>query len=175
VLFVGQWLRDFETLHGAYQNLRKMIPRISMDCVIPKTALSDQYLSAMVHDESVRWHCDLSDRQLRTLYREATVLFLPLCDAVANNALLEALATGLPIVTTDVGDVSFYLRGAGARLCQPRNTHEHATMVQMLCHGRTTDSESVVFARSPDVQHLEWNSIAQNTLDILGSLRRSVS
>lgn len=169
LLFVGQWMRDFQTLHETYQILRNVVPRISIDCVVPRTALSDQHLSAMVHDGSVRWHYDLSDRQLRSLYREATVLFLPLSDAVANNALLEALATGLPIVTTDVGDVSFYLRDSGAHLCQSRNPHDHASAVKTLCHDRTADAGAVVLNPTPDLQHLEWNGIAKNVFSILGS------
>ena len=62
----------------------------------------------------VRLCTGLDDEALRELNRSAAVLFLPLREAAAN-ALLEAMSSGLPVVTTDrpatresAGDCSVY-------------------------------------------------------------------
>ena len=51
---------------------------------------------------NVRVLSGLSDLALAETFRQADVLFLPLQDATANNARLEGLASGLPVVTTDL-------------------------------------------------------------------------
>jgi glycosyltransferase involved in cell wall biosynthesis len=167
LLFVGQWLRDFKTLWRAYQILKTTVPGISMDCVIPHDHSSDPSLRSLAGDRSVRWHCRLSDRKLRSLYRDATGLFLPLLDAVANNALLEALATTLPIVASNVGDVSFYLQGSSANLCRPGCAESHASMLSNLCQDRVDYSKATDQDRAYALQCLGWNRIATETLEIL--------
>jgi glycosyltransferase involved in cell wall biosynthesis len=51
---------------------------------------------------------------LADLYRTADVLLLPLIDSTANNALLEGIASGLPVVATDLPAVRTYLPKGGA-------------------------------------------------------------
>jgi glycosyltransferase involved in cell wall biosynthesis len=48
----------------------------------------------------------LSDEKLLREYATADALLLPLSDATANNAILEAMACGLPVFSVDVGGVS---------------------------------------------------------------------
>jgi glycosyltransferase involved in cell wall biosynthesis len=61
----------------------------------------------------------ISDAALRNIYQRAWVHVLPLTDAVANNALLEGMACGLPTVTTAVGDVLDYTTDTGAICVAP--------------------------------------------------------
>jgi glycosyltransferase involved in cell wall biosynthesis len=51
----------------------------------------------------------VGDEELRELYQTSTALLMPLLDATANNALLEAMACGLPVVTTDLAGTRDYL------------------------------------------------------------------
>jgi glycosyltransferase involved in cell wall biosynthesis len=53
----------------------------------------------------------IEDAALAGLYRAADVLFLPLIESTANNALLEGIASGLPAVVTDLAAVRAYLPG----------------------------------------------------------------
>ena len=62
---------------------------------------------------NVRMHVRIDDAKLAELYRSADILFLPLSDSTANNALLEAMASGLPVVVSDIEAVRTYLGGGG--------------------------------------------------------------
>jgi glycosyltransferase involved in cell wall biosynthesis len=51
----------------------------------------------------------VDDVALAELYRGADILFLPLEQTTANNALLEGIASGLPVVATDLESLRAYL------------------------------------------------------------------
>jgi glycosyltransferase involved in cell wall biosynthesis len=50
----------------------------------------------------------ISDPELRELYNRSKALFLPLLDAVANNALLEGLSMEKQILVSDLPAVRYY-------------------------------------------------------------------
>ena len=51
----------------------------------------------------------LDDAGLLDEYRRADILFMPLLDCTANNALLEAMACGTPVLVSRVGGVPEYV------------------------------------------------------------------
>ena len=55
------------------------------------------------------------------LYRGADILFLPLLQSTANNALLEGLASGLAVVATDLEAVRAYVPNGEALLSENRS------------------------------------------------------
>ena len=76
-------------------------------------------------------HRRITDEALRSHYQSADLLVLPLQDATANNALLEALACGLPVVASDLPAVSEYAPREAAVLV-PHETEAFVVAIQQL-------------------------------------------
>jgi len=156
LLFVGQWLRDFETLTSAMAHVWNRQADVQLDCVVPRFARKSEALRRLAMDQRVTWHAELSDENLRGLYQTADLLFLPLLDAVANNAVLEALACGLPIVSTHVGGMAEYLpRGAG-QLCKPSDALSHAEAVCSWLDDLDRREYAGAIARNFALDNFDW-------------------
>jgi glycosyltransferase involved in cell wall biosynthesis len=167
VLFVGQWLRDFEMLADAMSLVWSRRPDVLLDCVVPRFARDSDGVRRLAADQRVKWHADLPDEGLRDLYQLAALLFLPVRDAVANNAVLEALASGLPVVSTDVGGMAEYVpRGAG-QLCRPGDAAAHAAAVADWLENAARRAEAGLLARRSATGNFDWNKIGRHLVQFL--------
>ncbi|MBZ0271948.1 glycosyltransferase [bacterium] len=108
VVFVGQWLRDFEATRAIIARLRREGLRVSI--VLPP------WRRAPVADTGAAIVSGVSETYLYYLLKSATCAVFPLLHATANAAILEAAVAGTPIVATDVGGVREYLNDDTARL-----------------------------------------------------------
>ena len=106
---VGHWLRDWKT----FVDVAREMPEVQFDVVSSRDCGAEGLAN-------VRIHRGLDDDALAALYREADILFLPLLDSTANNALLEGLASGLAIVATDLSATRAYAPNGAAILLENR-------------------------------------------------------
>ncbi|MEU8263084.1 glycosyltransferase [Micromonospora sp. NPDC048999] len=121
VLTVGWWLRDWKVLDAVHERLnRRHGAGIDLTVVTRQAHRHPWHPAARVLQ-------GISEPALTTLYRQAAVLLLPLKDATANNALLEALACGTPVVATDVGGIRHYAGNTLAALLTPPGEPPAAT------------------------------------------------
>jgi glycosyltransferase involved in cell wall biosynthesis len=169
-LFSGTWLRDLKTLANIVQLTIEQNPSIQYDLLIPENKREQPDLETLRAFEQVHWHSGLTDEQLLTLYQQATMLILPLMDCTANNALLEAMACGLPILTNKVGGTTDYTNASFAELFPVgevdgfvRNIIELANNPHH-CHKRGEQ------ARKFAEQNFNWDVIRDKTIDLYTEL-----
>lgn len=105
LLTVGAWLRDFQVL---LDTARGLVGHKDLVFVVVSKGLK---LDAGDAPNVLVCNKGVGNARLHKLYRRATLLFLPLKDGAANNAILEAMAHGLPIVTTDLPSAHYYTDG----------------------------------------------------------------
>ena len=102
ILVLGSWRRDFET----YEQIFRAIPtqEVEFRCRMEKPWMT-------------RWQCfpnftplpALSDEELLREYQASDCFLFAAEDSTANNALIEAMACGLPVVASKVGGIPEYL------------------------------------------------------------------
>jgi glycosyltransferase involved in cell wall biosynthesis len=108
LLYVGVHLRNPAMLARIISRLSRERDDLEFDLLVPLHRRSDPDLAKLAEHPRVHWHGNVNDEQLLELYRAAHLLLLPMNNSGANTAVVEALACGLPVLTTDVGGIRDY-------------------------------------------------------------------
>jgi glycosyltransferase involved in cell wall biosynthesis len=101
---VGHHMRDWKALDEIIGQCHDRKMAVQFDIVG-----SEHGLSGSASLPNVRFNRQIPEEQLIQLYREADALLLPMHEATANNAALEALACGTPVISTKVGGIPDYV------------------------------------------------------------------
>lgn len=165
-IFCGVWLRDIPTLARTIDLVLDRNPSIGFDLVVPEQARNNDLFYRIARHPQVSWHGNLSDEQLRSLYRQASLLFLPLTDSTANNALLEAISTGLPIVSNAVGGLHDYTQDSFAELLPVGDVEGLSEAILRLADDPQERVKRGMAARGFAEENLDWSAIAARTMEV---------
>ena len=124
---VGSHLRDFATLKEAMQLVWQVNPRVRFTAV--GTRSDEKSMFPPLQDERVQFVDGIGDDELLQAYRRASVAVFSFEAATANNAILEAMATGLPVVATDTGGIGEYVTPECGILCPPLDSEAMAAAI----------------------------------------------
>jgi glycosyltransferase involved in cell wall biosynthesis len=166
-LTVGFWLRDFETI---WRVVRKMqaYPDIEFHLVTPKQEPPEKFSRVKVYE-------NLNDEELLNLYQQSDVLFMPLLDSAANNAILEAAAAGLPIVSSSVGGVAEYTDQSFAILVAAGDVDGFTDAILKLRRVPEVRHQMGLAARHFAEENLSWSRVTEQMFDVYRRVLSSVS
>jgi len=124
--------------------------------------------------ENVAFLSGLTDHQLLHVYQEASCLLMTAENATANNAVLEAMACGLPIVSERVGGIPEYVDERCAQLTTPDKADELAAAIIALSLSTPRVMEMRNAARAK-AETLDWRCIADRNAEVYRSLAPEAS
>lgn len=160
-LSVGSWLRDYDRVLAVADRLQTHAD-IEFHIVSPK-------VSALPEQKNIYIYKDIDDTHLLRLYQQSDVLFLPLLGATANNAILEGMACGLPIISTDLTSIRAYLPGKEAILISDNNVELCVKTILDLYNSPNICQEMARAARLRAIE-LSWQNVARQMELIYASL-----
>lgn len=107
------------------------------------------------------------DRKLPRLYQAADIFAFSTFYENLPFAVLEAMSTGLPVVTTNVGGIPEMIEsGRNGFLVQPFNSKELSARILYLLEHPTDASEVGFLARKTILERFDWRLIVQKVLSV---------
>ncbi|WOK06286.1 glycosyltransferase family 4 protein [Imperialibacter roseus] len=170
-LFVGNWLRNIDLLVDIIEIAHNSACTFKFNILYPKAKEGDDWrMYQMARFQNVEFLHALSDEELKIQYRKANVLLLPLIDCSANNAILEAMACGLPIVTSDLEPIKSYVTNEFAALL-PNKSRNFLAQLEGLATGsmKLNGSAAAKFAAT----NFGWDNISRKVLHLYQSFDRA--
>jgi glycosyltransferase involved in cell wall biosynthesis len=119
ILFVGQHLRDFDAFNYSVPRLKESIPNLKVNVVLRK-----DFAKYIKPNSCITIYSGINDLELMSLYQRASLLFLPLLNSTACNSILEGMACGLPVISTDVGGNNGYVKN-GSGVLVPLHDYDY--------------------------------------------------
>ncbi|SHJ00341.1 glycosyltransferase family 4 protein [Flavobacterium terrae] len=165
LLFVGQHLRDFEVLNYTIPFLVDKVHNLEINVV-----LKQKFQKKIIEHKSVNIFSGVDDITLREMYQKASLLFLPLTDVTACNSILEAMACGLPIVTTDLeGNRGYGLNEYNSFLV-PKN--DYSALLDTTLYAINKDTAHMAIETRENALKFSWNKIGLEVNKFYEQLKR---
>ena len=172
VLFVGHFLRNFEMFFDVFKILSTDDHnKFEFHFIVPTEHRHPPILKKLMTFRNVFFHENLSDEELLTHYQNSYVLLMPLEDSGANTGIVQALATGLPIITTDVGGIRSYGGDEVFPLVENNDTQKMVELFYQYYNDikfRNFISEK---QRNFAVEKLDWLKVAQEHVNLYSSVK----
>jgi glycosyltransferase involved in cell wall biosynthesis len=154
LVFVGVHMRDFEVAHRVMDRCEREGIDVTLDAVLPQ-----RHFGFFTGCDKVRCHSRVSDSDLLRFYHGADALFLPLVGATANNAVLESLSCGTPVISTRVGGLPDYMDEQSGWLLPQGDADAAFECVSMLAADRSMARAKRAAARQR-AETMDWPVIA---------------
>lgn len=123
-VFVGENYRDFPTLRGVIELVAYCRSQTRFVGIMPRNVYP-----LLGSHPNLTLRSKIPESEFLELYCSAALMVMPLREAVANNAILEGMACGLPLVVTDVGATRDYVSAECAVLTKPQDSRGMAETI----------------------------------------------
>jgi glycosyltransferase involved in cell wall biosynthesis len=171
VAYVGRNARvkNMPRLLGVARLLLDASPDVRI--VLAGEGLDPRLVAGTVVAGEARIHCLGPRRDIPSLLRDATVLVLTSDNEGMPNVVLEALASGLPVVATDVGDLAQMLPPGCGALVPPETGELAAAILRVLAEAPAHRRAAEQYAPSIAAAY-SFEAVARRTVDAWAACAR---
>ena len=155
LLFVGHHMRDWNVIHRVIDEVYYFDLPVDFDVVT-----GDEFLPYLTGCSNVKFHSGISEAALIELYQKSDALLVPLVNATANNAVLESLACGTPVISTAVGGIPDYVTTGCGWLFPKGDVGPIMDLVRQLCANKAVSESRRKEARLQSVR-FDWHEVAK--------------
>jgi glycosyltransferase involved in cell wall biosynthesis len=164
LITVGDHLRDWKAIDRIIDRCQALKLAVRFDIVARKHRLSNSASYTNVH-----FHAGISESELIRLYREADALLVPVTDATANNAALEALGCGTPVISTIVGGIPDYVDNTCGWLFEKGEVDRIVDLIGEICNQPEVASSRREAARTKALG-FSWQRVAKKMRTVYESV-----
>jgi glycosyltransferase involved in cell wall biosynthesis len=159
VLSIGSWRRNFTEMEEVFCRLGA---RGDVDSIC---LIEERWRERWRGIPNLQLPQRVSDEELLRLYQSSDVMLMCAEAATANNALVEALACGLPVVGTDVAGVKEYVTDHAGLFFRKGDAAAAAEAVLRIKDNDELSKQLAVSARRRG-EELDWRRIADEVREI---------
>jgi glycosyltransferase involved in cell wall biosynthesis len=158
LLSVGSYRRNFGALRQICEALQETEIRIALVLPSEKKHLFDGL-------KNVKVYTNVTDTELRSLYQRASCFLMTVEAATANNAILEAMACGVPIISEAIGGIPEYV-GSESGILYPAGSVREGVQAILKLYGDRNLIEQMGAAARFEAEKLNWRVIGQKTSSV---------
>lgn len=152
---VGRYLRNFDMLVRVSAKLLAAESDLVIRWLVNPDFVLPPELTASLPPERFQIVRDLSSAELRQFYQESWLFFTPYGNVTASNAIVEAMACGIPVFTTRVGGMESYAQAAGV-LVKDNDDSAMLAAIRECLHSRARRDAVSAAAREVAVRDFSW-------------------
>ncbi len=164
LLTVGHHMRDLAALRQIVAECAARRLPVRFDLVLPQF-----YWPTFAGCNNAYPQTNVGEPELIQLYQSADALLLPLTDATANNAVLESLAVGTPVITNAVGGISDYLDDQSGWLFAPGDVTGMVELIAAMCTDRNIAASRREAARRQSLA-FDWTKVAAQMREVYAAV-----
>jgi glycosyltransferase involved in cell wall biosynthesis len=164
LIIVGEHMRDWEASHRIIDECNARQLPVQFDAVLPR-ALWPVFTGCA----NTRLHTGLPEGELIRLYQDAEALLVPVVDATANNAVLESLACGTPVISNSVGGIPDYVDDTCGWLFPQGEVLGIVKLIEQICNNPEIAWSRREPARLKSLE-FSWDRVAEQMMAIYKAL-----
>jgi len=160
ILFLGNWLRDFEIASIVFRKLNKQFDYLKIIVICDK-----EFHCHFMGINGITLLHSISDSELLIYLQSVSLLFLPLKGATANNAIIESASCGLPIVATGLPAIEDYINSDSITQIDINESKDVEGICKLLINLLNDEigltRQSILIRKA--TEHLCWRNITKIT------------
>jgi glycosyltransferase involved in cell wall biosynthesis len=164
ILFVGRG-----TVPKGIDTIIEMAKNIEEKILIVTKLIGSNFFK-LGQERGIEFMFNVSHSEINKIYNKAKIFILPSLDEEQPLTILEAMSSGLPIITTRVGSGNLVQDGINGIIISPQNSKELAEAINKLTSNRELVEKIKKTNRAKVEQNFSWKSVVKKYIELYDQL-----